>query len=64
MDGDDEQAINIFKYELIKMCIERILNEFTEDDSKMGDLSMDSSTVSFKIAFNTLIKNEILIEYE
>jgi hypothetical protein len=63
-EEDGEQAINIFKYELIKLCIERVLNEFIEDDSKMGDLSMDGSSVSFKIAFNTLIKNDILIEYE
>ena len=59
---EDPQAINIFKYELIKMCLERVLSEFNEDDEKMGALGLNSSTVSFKIAYNTLIKNNILIE--
>jgi hypothetical protein len=61
--GDSEtQTINIFKYELVKLCIETVLSENAETDEKMGVFGTDSTTVSFKIAFNTLIKNEILIE--
>jgi hypothetical protein len=55
--------INIFKYEIIKMCLERVLSEYEEDDNEMSILKgSDNSPISFKIAFNTLIKYEILIE--
>jgi hypothetical protein len=61
---DESQTINIFKYEIIKMCIDRVLGEIDEVDENMGPFASDSTTTSFKIAFNTLIKNEILIEDE
>ena len=61
-DGTTSQEINIFKYEIIKMCIDRVLNEFQEVDEGLGAFGTNDTTVSFKIAYNTLIKNEILIE--
>jgi hypothetical protein len=62
-NGQRTFEIDIFKYEIIKTCIERILNEFEdpEEENLLGD---ESLSTSFKIAFNTLIKNEILIEEE
>lgn len=66
-DGSDKIEINIFKYETIKMCLDRILNEFVEPDSDMGVFGQNEVSVSFKIAFNTLIKYKILMdedEYE
>ena len=54
--------INIFKYEIIKMCLERILSEYEEVDDTLGAFGKNSQSPSFKIAFNTLIKYEILIE--
>ena len=59
---EETQTINIFKYELIKMCIERILTEDTDIDENLGAFASNGLTISFKVAFNTLIKNEILIE--
>jgi hypothetical protein len=65
---DDEESetteINIFKYEIIKMCLDRVLFDSEDMDEQMGPFSTSSSPgmVSFKIAFNTLIKYEILIE--
>jgi hypothetical protein len=61
-DGSESTEINIFMYEILKMCIERVLNEFDESDNDMGVFGQKDTTVSFKIAFNTLIKNNILIE--
>jgi hypothetical protein len=62
-DDDDESThINIFKYELIKMCLERILGEMDDVDEELGAFGQNSTNISFKIAFNTLIKNQILIE--
>jgi hypothetical protein len=65
-DGDEKQnsgiEINLFKYESIKMCLERVMSEYDEiDDQLFADKSL---SVSFKLAFNTLTKNEIIIEEE
>jgi len=58
--SDDNLQINVFKFEIIKMCIDRVLNHYedTEDIS-----SLYSENKSFKVAFATLIKNKILIEF-
>ncbi len=61
-DDSETLEINIFKYEVIKMCIERVLNEFEDSDEEMGLFAQKETTVSFRIAFNTLLKNNILIE--
>ena len=61
-DGSVTQEINIFKYEILKLCLERVINEFQDVDDEMGPFAEKDTTISFRIAFNTLIKNEILIE--
>jgi hypothetical protein len=64
-DGNDTYEINIFKYELLKLCVERILNEYEKEDSELaGYNSNNDVSLSFKLAFNTLIKNNIIIEDE
>jgi hypothetical protein len=62
---DDAKAtieVNIFKYEIIKMCLDRLLNDFDDADEEMNLLGVGSVNISLKIAFNTLIKYNILIE--
>jgi len=44
------------------MCLERVLGEIDEVDDELGAFGKNTSTTSFKIAFNTLIKHKILIE--
>jgi hypothetical protein len=44
------------------MCLDRILSEYEEVDDSLGAFGKNSQSSSFKIAFNTLIKYEILIE--
>jgi hypothetical protein len=61
-DGEDVTEVNIFKYEIIKMCLDRVLAEFEQVDEELGEFAQNNTTTSFKIAFNTLIKNQILIE--
>lgn len=63
-DGSKSLEINLFKYEVIKICLERVLGEFNEVDEELGPIAKDGLSVSFKIAFNTLIKYGILIEEE
>jgi hypothetical protein len=62
-DGDNSSgSLNIFKYEIIKMCLERVLGEYDEQDDDSDIFGAKKASQSFKIAFNTLIKYEILIE--
>lgn len=46
------------------MCLDRVLGEIDEVDEQLGSFAQEGTSVSFKIAFNTLIKNQILIEEE
>jgi hypothetical protein len=46
------------------MCLDRVLGEIDEVDEGLGKFAQEGTSVSFKIAFNTLIKNQILIEDE
>ena len=61
-DNNETLEVNIFKYEIIKMCLERILNDYEDVDEEIGVFGQKDTSISFKIAFNTLIKNEILKE--
>jgi hypothetical protein len=54
--------LNIFKFEVFKACVERTLGEYDNEDEKLGAFAEGDKSVSFKIAFNTLLKNDILIE--
>jgi len=58
--------INVFKYELIKMCLQRVLEDGygDDDDDSIGSFSMKPESISFRLALNTLIKNEIILEYD
>jgi hypothetical protein len=55
--------INVFKYEMIKMCLDRVINDFQESEDDTILKGLKNEDVSFQIAFNSLIKSEILIEY-
>jgi hypothetical protein len=46
------------------MCLDRVLGEVDEVDEELGKFAQEGTSVSFRIAFNTLIKNQILIEDE
>ena len=60
-DGSETTEVNIFKYEVLKMCIDRVLGDYEEEDNEMLKFG-NGKSLSFQIAFNTLIKNEIIIE--
>ena len=63
-DGKEVIEINVFKYELIKMMLERVLNEFDDagEDDMLSSLKDTSGSLSFNLAFNTLIQNGIINE--
>lgn len=64
-NGNSTYEINIFKYELLKVCVERLLNEYEPDDENdLGAFKQVNPSISFKFAFNTLLLNKIIIEKE
>lgn len=60
VSGDTEQNISIVKFELIKTMIDVVMSESSEHDEKMGLKGTNELTIPFKIAFNTLLRYNIL----
>jgi len=58
--GDTEQNVSIVKFELIKTMLDVLLSESTELDDKMGMKGTNDLTIPFKIAFNTLLRYNII----
>ncbi len=58
--GDTEQNVSIVKFELIKTMLDVVLTESTELDEKMSMKGSNDLTIPFKIAFNTLLRYNIL----
>ena len=44
-DGQDVTEVNIFKYEVIKMCLDRILGEFEEQDENLGVFTSKNTSI-------------------
>ena len=63
-NGVEVTEINVFKYEILKMMIDRVLNEIDEIDEEMGLFAKNTTSVSFRLAFNTLTQYGIIIEEE
>lgn len=60
ISGETEQTINLVSFEVIKMMLEIIMTERDEVDENLGIHSTKNLSISFKLAFNTLLKHEIL----
>jgi hypothetical protein len=59
--GETEQTINLVSFEVIKMMLEIIMTERDEVDEEFGSThSTKNLSIPFKMAFNTLLKHEIL----
>ena len=60
-----EMYIQQTMYELLREMIDIVLNETDEMDEELGsERALDKMSISYKIAFNTLIHYGILIEVE
>jgi hypothetical protein len=63
-DGNYEAKVNLIKFELVKMLLEVVLSEDSEIDDKLGLKSSGNSTsVPFKIAFNSLLNKKLINHY-
>jgi len=61
-DEEVDTQVNLIKFDMVKMLLEVLLNEVGDTDEKMGFRSNDLS-VSFRLAFNTLLNYKILNKY-
>lgn len=59
-DSVGEQTINVVSFEIIKMMIEIIMTEREEIDENLGVHTHKNLSIPFKIAFNTLLMNQII----
>ena len=57
---ESEQTINLVSFEVVKMLLEIVMTEREEFDENLGTYSMTKLSIPFRIAFNTLLKHEIL----
>jgi hypothetical protein len=62
---DRAKEIDAPKYDLLRMCLEIILTYDDEIDDSMGlTRGLEKTTISFKVAYNTLLNYGILKEVE
>jgi hypothetical protein len=61
--GETEQQISVVKYDIYKNLIEVILTEREELDENLGIHNSNNLTIPFKIAFNTLLINNIIKKF-
>jgi len=60
VDNNEEVTINIVSYDIIKMMIEVVITEREEIDETLGIHSANKLSIPFKVAFNTLLRYNIL----
>jgi hypothetical protein len=59
--GTSEQQIKYVKYEMVKIMMEVLMTEREDADEMLGNKSAVS--IPFKLAFNTLLNENILKQY-
>jgi hypothetical protein len=59
--GSNEQQIKYVKYEMVKMMMEVLMTEREDADEMLGKSA--SVSIPFKLAFNTLLNENILKKY-
>lgn len=52
--------INSYKYDMIKMCIDRIIETDEEVDEENMLYGVNETTASYRLAFNSLLNSDIL----
>lgn len=53
-------TIDVIKWEMIIKMVDTILDDLSENDPTIGRKNIDKLPVSFKIAYNTLLKYNII----
>ena len=59
-----ELKVNVIKFEMIKLLLETILSEQDMSDDKLGIKQTNQSTsIPFKLAFNSLLNKKLINHY-
>ena len=59
---DNKFEINAPKYEILRLMLDVVLSHSEDMDSSISYLALEKTGFDFKLAFNTLIENNILKE--
>lgn len=66
-DSDSEVSsevkVNLIKFDLVKMLLDTVLTENEELDEKLGSKSSSSTSIPFKLAFNSLLNKKFINHY-
>ena len=64
MSGEtSEIKINIIKFDLVKMMLDTVLTEHEELDETLGMKQSSSTSIPFRIAFNSLLNKKLINHY-
>ena len=64
MSGDtSEVKINIIKFDLVKMMLDTVLSEHDDPDETLGMKQSSSTSIPFRIAFNSLLNKKLINHY-
>ena len=61
--GNTETRINIIKFEMVKMLMDTVLTENEEIDEQLGMKSVNSTSIPFRLAFNSLLNKKLINHY-
>jgi len=57
---DEGQQFSLIKYDILKIMIEVVMSEREEVDNNLGIIKTEELSLPFKLAFNTLLKYNII----
>lgn len=61
--GTSEIRVNVVKFELVKMLLDTVLMEQEVPDEKLGIKGASTTTIPFKLAFNSLLNKKLINRY-
>jgi len=61
--GSTEMRINIIKFEMVKILVDTLMTEGEDTDEKLGLKSSNSTSIPFRIAFNSLLNKKLINHY-
>ena len=61
--GTQETKINIIKFEMVKILVDTLMTEVEDTDEKLGLKSSNSTSIPFRIAFNSLLNKKLINHY-
>ena len=56
----DGNELNVFKFDCLKVCVDRVVSEYIDEDGDVGSFTSKTTNPGFGISFNTLLKYKII----